>query len=85
MVECRYGGVKIVKSNFVLHYWVIMVKYGSGKTSRYLLVDEVFWHACKCQGYQKPLVDEFVMDIKEATSAVSDSTSPAGIILFSVS
>ncbi|KAL8464238.1 hypothetical protein ACS0TY_033953 [Phlomoides rotata] len=35
------------------------------------------------KGYKRPLVDEFVMDIKEATSAVSDSTSPAGIILFS--
>ncbi|KAL0318878.1 UNVERIFIED_CONTAM: F-box/LRR-repeat protein [Sesamum angustifolium] len=28
------------------------------------------------------LLDEFVMDIRESASAVSDSTSPAGIILF---
>ncbi|KAL3649828.1 hypothetical protein CASFOL_006231 [Castilleja foliolosa] len=34
------------------------------------------------KGPRRLLVDEFLMDVREAASAVSDSTSPAGIILF---
>ncbi|PIN06932.1 hypothetical protein CDL12_20506 [Handroanthus impetiginosus] len=34
------------------------------------------------KGPRSLLVDEFVMDIRESVSAVSDSASPAGIILF---
>lgn len=37
------------------------------------------------QGPQAILIDDFVMDIREAASTASNSTSPAGIILFSVS
>lgn len=42
-----------------------------------------FWHN-QCQ-YQALLIDEFVTGIKEYTSSVSESTSPASIVLFSVS
>ncbi|PIN06933.1 hypothetical protein CDL12_20507 [Handroanthus impetiginosus] len=56
----------------------IMLTVGFFPGLKARIVPLLFQH----KGRRILLVDDFVMDIKESASAVSDSASPAGIILF---
>ncbi|GFP85766.1 F-box/LRR-repeat protein at5g63520 [Phtheirospermum japonicum] len=58
--------------------WGIILTVGFLPALKAHIVPLLFQH----KGPRRLLIDEFVMDVREVALAVSDSTSPAGIIMF---